>query len=119
MRVLIIDDDRDVSQLMSLLVDHLGHEAKALTVPQAAIEIAKNWQPELVLLDLAMPGMNGHEVAKQLREYAGLAKARIIAVSAHQPDGDKETAAGIDAHLVKPLTTVQLAKLLDEPSGPR
>jgi CheY-like chemotaxis protein len=115
MRVLIIDDDRDVSHLMSLLVDHFGHEAKTLTVPQAAVEIAKSWQPELVLLDPAMTGMDVYKVAKQLREYAGLSTARIITLSALERDHDKEKAAGINGHYVKPLTAWQLAELLDGP----
>ena len=115
MRVLIIDDSRDVSHLVSLLVDSFGHEAKTLTVPQAAVEFAKSWQPELVLLDPAMTGMDGYKVAKQLREYAGLSMARIITVSALERDSDKEKAAGINGHYVKPLTTSQLAELLDGP----
>jgi CheY-like chemotaxis protein len=115
MRVLIIDNSRDVSHLMSLLVDQYGHEAKTLTAPQAAVELAKSWQPDLVLLNLAITGMDGYKVAKQLREYAGLNMARIITIGELERDHDKEKAAGINGHYVKPLTTWQLAELLDGP----
>ena len=98
MRVLIIDDSRDASHLVSVLVKHFGHEAMALTVPQAAVDIATDWKPELVLLDLAMPGMDGYGVARQLRERAGLNGAKIIALSGYQQDEEREVRGHRRAH---------------------
>lgn len=112
MRVLIIDDNRDSSFLVSELVRFCGHEAMVLTTPQAAVEIAKDWKPEIVLLDLAMPGISGYEVARQLRAKADLNGAKIIALSGYAQDEERQKCAGIDAHILKPMTAKRLAKLL-------
>jgi two-component system, OmpR family, response regulator len=115
MRVLIIDDSRDVSNLVTVLAKHLGHDAMCLNVPQAAVEVAKDFQPEIVFMDLAMPGMDGYEVARQLREKSNLNGTKIIALSCHERDTDKERVAGIDGHIMKPITVSRLAKLLGTP----
>ena len=115
MRVLIIDDSRDASHLVTVLVKHFGHDAMALTVPQAAVDIAKDFKPEFVFMDLAMPGMDGYEVARQLREHGNLNGAKIIALSGYQQDQEKEKLAGIDGHVLKPITANRLATLLGTP----
>lgn len=112
MRVLIIDDSRDASYLVSVLVNRFGHDAKVLNVPQAAVDVAKDWKPEFVFMDLAMPGMDGYEVARQLREHAGLNGAKIIALSGYARDTNKEGLAGLDGHISKPISARQLATLL-------
>jgi CheY-like chemotaxis protein len=112
MRVLIIDDSRDASYLVSVLVNRFGHDAKVLNVPQAAVDVAKDWKPEFVFMDLAMPGMDGYEVARQLRERAGLNGAKIIALSGYARDTNKEELAGLDGHISKPISARQLATLL-------
>jgi CheY-like chemotaxis protein len=114
MRVLIIDDSGDTSFLLSSLVERFGHDAKAVTVPQAALDVAKDWKPEFVFMDLAMPRMDGYAVARQLRDHANLKGAKIVALSGYQHDADKEKAAGIDAHILKPITVVRLKQLLGD-----
>jgi CheY-like chemotaxis protein len=118
MRVLIVDDNRDSSFLVSELVRFVGHEAMALTAPQAAVDIARDWKPEVVLLDLAMPGISGYDLARQLRENADLNGAKIIALSGYQRDEEREKCAGIDAHILKPMTAKQLATLLGKYTEP-
>jgi CheY-like chemotaxis protein len=113
MRVLVIDDDYDSSYFLSALVRHFGHDAKALTAPQEAVNLAKDWHPEFVFMDLAMPGMDGYGLARQLRDRAGLNDAKIFALSGYQRDRDREAAAGIDGHVLKPISAVTLKTLLD------
>jgi CheY-like chemotaxis protein len=114
MRVLIIDDNRDSSYVVSLLVQHLGHEAMVLTAPQAAVDVAKDFKPEFVFMDLAMPRLDGYEVARRLREQAGLSAAKIVALTAHPRDEDREKASGIDGHVLKPTSAVCLKMLLGD-----
>ena len=116
MRVLIIDDSRDTSHLVSVLVERFGHETKVVTVPQAALDIAQDWKPEFVFMDLAMPGMDGYTVARQLRDHGGLDGAKIIALSGYAHDGEKAKAAGIDGHVLKPISAVKLKALLGDGS---
>jgi CheY-like chemotaxis protein len=114
MRVLIIDDSRDVSYLVSVLVQHFGHETKVVTVPQAALGIAIDWKPEFVFMDLAMPGMDGYTVARQLRDHARLNGAKILALSGYPQDCVREQTAGIDGHVLKPISAAQLKRLLGD-----
>ncbi len=74
MRVLVIDDSRDTAHLVSVLVEHFGHETKVVTVTKVAVDVARDWQPEFVFVDLAMPDIDGYDMARQLRDFAGLKK---------------------------------------------
>ena len=76
-----------------------------------ALDIAKDWQPEVVFVDLAMPGMNGYDVASQLRS-AGFTSTKIIALSGHQEDRERGENAGIDGHILKPISMVKIKSLL-------
>jgi CheY-like chemotaxis protein len=114
MRVLIIDDNRDISYLVSSLVERFGHQTKVVTVPQAALDIAQDWKPEFVFIDLAMPGMDGYSVARLLRDRGGLDGAKIIALSGYAQNTDKEDAAGIDGHVLKPISAVKIKQLLGD-----
>jgi CheY-like chemotaxis protein len=114
MRVLIIDDTQDVAYLVSMLVKHCGHDTCVVNVPQDALDVARKWKPEFVFMDLAMPGMDGYAVARQLRQHGELNGARIVALSGYAPDGEKEQLSGIDGHVLKPISLTQLRSLLSE-----
>ena len=114
MRVLIIDDNRDSSYLVSVLVKHLGHDAMVLTAPQAAVDVAKEYKPEVVFMDLVMPGLDGYEVARQLRDRAGLNGAKILAISGYPRNAVQEQASGIDGYIPKPVTATRLKTLLGD-----
>ena len=114
MRVLVIDDSRDAAHLVSVLVEHFGHETKVVTVTKVAVDTAKDWQPEFVFVDLSMPEIDGYEMARELRDSAGLKSARIFALSGYTANPDKQKTAGIDGHVLKPISMVQIKSLLGD-----
>ncbi len=118
MRVLIIDDSPDATYLMSVLVQHYGHETVVVNLPEEALEVATDWKPEFVFMDLAMPGIDGYSVARQLRESAGLNGARIFALSGYQQNSEKQAVAGIDGHVLKPIDIKQIESLLGDNRQP-
>ena len=72
----------------------------------------QDYKPEFVFVDLAMPALDGYEVARQLRECAGLDGTKILALSGYPPNGERESESGIDGHIAKPITAVRLKSLL-------
>jgi CheY-like chemotaxis protein len=110
-RVLIVDDNRDAAESLAMLVEMLGCEVKVSFDGQSALATAARWAPDLVLLDLTMPGMSGFEVARQLRATSSPVRTRLVALSGRAEDDYRaqSEAAGFDLHLVKPvdLTTLE------------
>ena len=114
-RVLIVDDNRDSADTLAILLEALGHEAKRSYDPLEVEALVASDAPDLVLLDLGMPGMSGHELARRLRGRLG-ERARLVAVTGWgQPEDRRRTAeAGFDAHLVKPVDADALMQLMAE-----
>lgn len=105
-RVLVVDDDKDTAQSLAYVLVQMGHEATFLTDPTEVLEAAKRMQPQIVFLDLGMPGMNGWDVARLLRKHYPLDGAlRLVAISGRGDDDAraKSRHAGFDAHVVKPV----------------
>ena len=94
-----------------------GHEVRALANGAAALPAARNEPPDVVLLDIGMPGMDGYEVARRLRDLPGGDKLRLIAMTGYGSVEDRQRSydSGIDHHLVKPVDFVALQNLLDKP----
>jgi CheY-like chemotaxis protein len=116
LRVLIVDDNADASDTMAILFSHWGFEAKAVHTGHEALQAAGTFSPDLVLLDIGMPGMNGFEVARRLRGYVPT-KGKVPFLIGYSGYGDEHTRqlsldAGIDLHLVKPLELAELERLL-------
>jgi CheY-like chemotaxis protein len=113
-RVLIVDDNQDTASGMAKLLKVLGHEAAIANDGPAAIEAAQEFQPSYVLLDIGLPGMDGYQVARRLRQHESCKDSVIIAVSGYGQDEDRRRAkeAGIDHHLVKPIDHNALITLL-------
>jgi len=124
-RVLVVDDNVDAAQSLAMLLELMGYEAKAVYSGRAALEIAVAYDPVAIILDIGMPGMNGYEVARQLRESADSENVVLIALSGFAQDDDRSRAmrTGFDAHLVKPVELETLEALLerlakrDRPAG--
>jgi len=97
-----------------MVLNQRGHEAEAVFSPSAAIERAATLNPEVVLLDIGLPGMDGYEVAKRIRAAGG--SARLVALTGYgQPeDIRKARAAGFDAHLVKPVDLENLMRSISD-----
>ncbi|HEX7378463.1 MAG TPA: response regulator [Pirellulales bacterium] len=113
-RVLVVDDQPDAAKTLAALLAHLGHEVRIAHDGSAALETAADFRPQVVLLDIGLPGMDGHEVARQLRRRPELAGALLIALTGWGQDDDRRRshAAGFDAHLVKPVDFAALQALL-------
>jgi len=112
MRVLVIDDNEDTAFLLSELTKACGHPSRFCTLPDCAIETVHDWQPELILLDLAMPGTNGYELAPKLRAASNGFAVQIVLVSGYLPDITRLAEAMIDGHVLKPVSLGRLRQLL-------
>jgi len=113
-RILVVDDNVDTAAGLAKLLKLLGHEVAVSHDGESAIEVARAHNPEVVLLDIGLPGMNGYEVAKRLRDEPCCKTAVIIAVSGYGQDEDRRRSseAGFDHHLVKPVDFDALTSLL-------
>jgi PAS domain S-box-containing protein len=113
MRVLVVDDNRDTAQVCTKLLQQMGHEVDTAYDGVAAIEHARNFRPQVLFLDIGLPGMTGYDVARTLRGE-GFQDELIIAVSGYgQPDDRRRSReAGFDHHLVKPIDRAAVVRAL-------
>jgi CheY-like chemotaxis protein/two-component sensor histidine kinase len=113
-RILVVDDERDTAEVLAELLEARGHTALAVHDGPSALEAARQFKPEVILLDLGLPEMDGYEVARELRrDYAGQ-PLLLVAVTGYQRDPVRLARAGFDHHLLKPPTARKLATLLAE-----
>ena len=120
-RILIADDDADVTEALRMLLETLGHEVWVAHDGNQAISQALSLKPDLLLLDLSMPGIGGLEVARRLRATLGGDDIHIAALTGHCQPADRERTreAGFDWHFVKPVTSAALlAALAQLPNRP-
>jgi two-component system CheB/CheR fusion protein len=114
-RVLIADDHHDGAEMMRLLLAQGGHDVCVAHCGADAIELAKREKPQIALLDIGMPDMNGYEVANRIRSEAWGSEITLIAVTGWGQDEDRRRskAAGFDFHLTKPIDPEALIKLIE------
>jgi signal transduction histidine kinase len=114
LRILVVDDNQDSASSMTLLLELQGHEVCVANSGQAALDLAAERTPDAILLDIGMPGMNGYEVARRLRQQPAFAQTLLIAITGYGRASDHEQtqAAGFDHHLVKPIDYDKLQALL-------
>ena len=115
-RVLIVDDNRDAAESLAMLVEHGGHTAFLAYDGTGALAAAERERPDIVLLDIGLPQMNGHDVCREIRKASWGRTMRVIALTGWGQDDDrrKSREAGFDAHLVKPVDyAALLAQLAD------
>ncbi len=115
-RILVVDDNVDSAQSLGLLLSRLGHEIQLAHDGLEAVQAAGVFHPQVVLLDIGLPKMNGYEAARRIRERPSEAKVTIIALTGWGQEKDKQLAseAGFDHHLTKPVEPAALNKLLSE-----
>ncbi len=118
-RVLLVEDNVNAAEMLSALLGMSGHEVRVAHSGPAALELVSTCQPEVILLDINLPGMNGFEVAKRLRAQPGLEKVLIVAVTGYGQEKDRKRCleAGFDYHLVKPVDPARLEALLNSASA--
>lgn len=115
--VLIVDDNADSADTTALLLNTYGHTAYTACDAASALECARRHAPDVILLDIGLPGIDGYEVARMLRQEAAFAATRLIAITGYgaDRDRDKALAAGFDHHMVKPADIQQLLALIVAP----
>jgi DNA-binding response OmpR family regulator len=113
-RVLIVEDNADIARLMTLLLQHCGFDVQTLFDGHLVLATARSFRPHFVLLDIGLPGMDGYQVAEQLRGDSDLKDMVIIAVSAYSPDMHprRSRLPAFDHYLVKPVKFESLLSLL-------
>jgi CheY-like chemotaxis protein len=111
-RILVVDDNRDSAESLALLLELQGHEARTAFEGAEALDIARTFHPEVVLLDIGLPGMDGYEVARRLREEGE--DSRLVALTGYGLEEDRRRSleAGFDDHLVKPVSLEELSRIL-------
>jgi DNA-binding response OmpR family regulator len=122
MRILVVDDHRDSAESLALLLTRRGFDLDVSFDGPEALEACARFRPDVVLLDLRLPVLDGFEVCRRIREWAWGGDVFIIAHTGLLDDNAKRLIwdAGFDAHLVKPLDHVAFRRLLSElPRAPR
>jgi len=114
-KVLIADDNRDAADSLGLLLEGSGHHIRKAYDGRAALEAAEHFQPEVALLDIGMPGLDGYEVAQRIRSQPWGRKITLVALTGWGQTQDRERAmaAGFDYHVTKPVEPERLATLLE------
>lgn len=115
-RILIVDDNPDTANLLSMALRRDGHHIEVAFGGLHAVEAAGRFRPEVVFLDLVMPGMDGFETARRLRFLPGLSRVRLVALTGHSDPMSRAaaTAAGFDHYLVKPPALSELFAVLTD-----
>jgi CheY-like chemotaxis protein len=115
LRVLVVEDDALTALTWVRLLGSLGHEVEVAADGPAAVRAAEARPPDLVLLDIGLPGMSGYEVARQLRQLPGDSRPLLVAVTGFGEHADRlhSYEVGIDLHLVKPVGVEELRTFLD------
>ena len=113
-RILVVDDNRDTADSLARLIRSLGYEAKAVYDGRHAIEEAPLFLPDMALIDIGMPGLNGYETVSQIRQQVGNMHTILVAVTGWSRDEDKQRAyeSGFDLHVAKPMNAETLKELL-------
>jgi CheY-like chemotaxis protein len=113
-RILVIDDNSDVAEALARLLQDFGHEVQIALGGPDGLKTAAVFGPEVVFVDIGMPGMDGYEVARQLRRRTESKKSKLVALSGYGRDEDRRRSleAGFDTHLVKPVDVKALTNVL-------
>jgi two-component system CheB/CheR fusion protein len=113
-RVLVVDDNQDAASTLEEIIALWGHDVRAVFDGTAALHLFQTYQPDVVVLDLGMPGMDGYQVARELRQDAERMGVSLIALSGYGQEADRALSreAGFIAHLTKPVDVDELQQLL-------
>jgi CheY-like chemotaxis protein len=123
-RILVVDDNTDAAQSLALLLELAGHDVRVAHDGVETLAVASEFEPEVVLLDLGMPKMDGYETARRLRNESWGQQVMLVALTGwgQQRDRERTAEAGFDLHLVKPIAEFELfqaigTRLSDKPNA--
>lgn len=113
-KIIVVDDNEDAADMLAMLLERLGNTTRVAHDAHAALQLVDEFAPELAVLDIGLPEVDGYELAQQLRRRAGTERVHLIALTGYGQASDKARAvqAGFDAHLVKPVTLETLQQLI-------
>jgi CheY-like chemotaxis protein len=119
LRVLVVDDHEDTRESLALLLSMWGHVVRLAHDGPSALETSRDFRPQVVLLDIGLPRLNGWEVGRRLRQQEGPRPVLLVAVTGHAREQDQARSreAGFDAHLPKPCDPEELQRLLAVAGG--
>jgi len=117
-RVLVIEDNIDSAQALATLLELNGHEVQTAQEGLRALDLAQTFKPDVILLDIGLPGLDGYEVGRRLRESIG-SDVMMLAMTGYADDRDRERSrqAGFNQHLVKPVSPDLLLKMVASPTA--
>ncbi len=116
-RILIVDDNSDAADSLALLLRLNGHNTQSVYLPEEALDRTLKFRPQIVLLDIGLPGIDGYEVARRIRACDEAIKLIALTGYGQRDDIERARAAGFDAHLIKPVDFAALDRLLAEPAA--
>jgi DNA-binding response OmpR family regulator len=113
-RILVVDDNHDSALSLAMMLSIMGHETRTAHDGETAVSTAESFLPDVVLLDIGLPLLNGYEVAQRIREQAWGASMFLIAVTGwgQEEDRQRSSEVGLNVHMVKPVEPSALEKLL-------
>lgn len=113
-RILVVDDNPDIVESMTLLLELEGYQVQGADDGQTALALATSFHPHIVLLDIGLPGTNGYEIARRLRQNPGAQQARLIAMTGYNLTADSKSGshAEFDHYLAKPVDIEVLNALI-------
>ena len=119
LRILVADDERDQVATLAAILQDEGHEVREVYRGSEVLRIARDFDPDVALIDIGMPGMTGYDVARELRQEYGQQRPLLVAVTGWKQSSDRILAklAGFDHHLAKPFESTALLDLLALPSN--
>jgi PAS domain S-box-containing protein len=113
-RVLVVDDNEDAADTLGMLLELLNSEVRTVNGGPAALSLLEEFYPDMVLLDIGMPEMDGYEVAKKIRAHKAMADTRLVAVTGWGQEQDRQRSleAGFNDHLIKPVSMEDLERVM-------
>jgi CheY-like chemotaxis protein len=113
-RVLVVEDNVDAAEMLSLVLRSFDHEVSVAHDGASGLALAESWAPDLAILDIGLPVMNGYELAGRIRALPGCEHTLLVALTGYGQPADRERAkeAGFAYHLIKPIEMEQLRAIL-------
>lgn len=115
LRILVVDDDEDLAHLLAKVLVTRNYEVRTARDSMSAIRAAIEFAPDVALMDIGLPMMNGYELAREVRKILPEGKCRLIALTGYSEEGEKQKAreAGFEEHLLKPVNLATLRKAIE------